>query len=163
MHLSFSGLPAICLTLAATVLAQPPIDFSCAGYGGGGVAIPVAPAVISVRPSGGDDTQLLQGAIDQVSALPLGDDGFRGAVLLRPGQYRVAGKLEIRAGGIVLRGSGAATIVAAGKGRRTLIEAGGAADRSPVSPRASPTTGCPRGAECSPWRTPVRYGPATTS
>ncbi len=61
-------------------------------------------------------------------------DGFRGAVLLRPGRYRVGGRLEMRASGVVLRGSGNATIVAAGKGRRTLIEIGS---------RADPATGAP--------------------
>ena len=107
---------------------QPAIDFSYAGYGGGGVNLPKVPAAISVRPTGGDDTELLQQAIDHVSALPVRENGFRGAVLLRPGRYRVAGHLEMRTSGVVLRGSGNATIVAAGKGRRTLIEIGGVAD-----------------------------------
>ena len=84
-----------------------------------GVSAPMAPAAISVRPSGDDDTGLLQGALDHVSRLPLREDGFRGAVLLRPGRYRVTGRLEIRTSGVVLRGSGNATIVATGKGRRT--------------------------------------------
>jgi hypothetical protein len=113
--------------------AQPAIDFSFAGYAGGGVSPPLAPAVISVRPSGGDDTALLQAALDRVAALAPRRDGFRGAVLLQPGRYRVAGQLTMRASGVVLRGSGNATIMAAGTGRRTLIEAGNAAD-----PVASP-------------------------
>jgi hypothetical protein len=113
---------------AATVAAQTPIDFSYAGYAGGGVTAPIAPAVISVRPGGGDDTALLQAALDSVAALPLRADGLRGAVLLRPGRYRVTGRLEIRASGVVLRGSGNATIVAGGKGRRTLIEIGNVVD-----------------------------------
>ena len=108
--------------------AQTAIDFSYAGYGGGGVAPPAVAAAIAVRPSGGDDTLLLQGAIDRVAALPLRADGFRGAVLLRAGRYRVGGWLQIRSSGVVLRGQGEATIVAAGQGRRTLIEAGAAAD-----------------------------------
>jgi hypothetical protein len=88
----------------------------------------MVPAAISVRPTGGDDTELLQQAIDHVSALPVGGNGFRGAVLLRPGRYRVAGHLEMRTSGVVLRGSGSATIVATGTGRRTLIEMGNVAD-----------------------------------
>src|ERR1039457_2964339 len=103
-------------------------DFSYAGYGGGGVAPPAVAAAIAVRPSGGDDTLLLQGAIDHVAALPLRADGFRGAVLLRAGRYQVGGRLQVRSSGVVLRGQGEATIVAAGQGRRTLIEAGAAAD-----------------------------------
>ena len=113
------------LCLCAAALAQSPIDFSYAGYGG---ALPNVMAVSSVRPTGGDDTALLQGAIDHVAALPLQTNGFRGAVLLHPGRYRVAGKLEMRASGVVLRGAEGATIVASGKSRRTLIEAGAAAD-----------------------------------
>ena len=86
------------------------------------------PAAISVGPTGGDDTESLQQAIDHVSALSARGNGFRGAVLLRPGHYRVAGHLEMRTSGVVLRGSGNATIVATGTGRRTLIEMGGVAD-----------------------------------
>src|ERR1019366_3526325 len=51
--------------------------------------------------------------------------GYRNALLLRPGRYRVAGKLRMDGGGVVLRGLGDATIVATGKSRRTLIEIGG--------------------------------------
>jgi hypothetical protein len=94
----------------------------------------MVPAAVSVRPSGGDDTELLQQAIDRVSALPVRKNGFRGAVLLRAGRYRVAGRLEMRSSGVVLRGSGGATIVAAGKGRRTLIEIGGVADAATGTP-----------------------------
>ena len=120
--------PALFFGLGTAAIAQEPIDFSYAGYAGGGVSAPMAPAVISVRPTGVDDTERLQGALDRVSALPPRADGFRGAVLLRPGRYRVTGRLEMRTSGVVLRGSGNATIVAAGKGRRTLIEIGSLAD-----------------------------------
>jgi hypothetical protein len=108
------------------------IDFSFAGFQGGGHAIPDVPAKISVRPSGSDDTALLQSAIDHVAGLPLGPDGFRGAVLLRPGQFHVQGQLHLNASGIVLRGSGTGSnrtiIVATGIGRRTLIQVGGEGD-----------------------------------
>jgi len=122
------------LVCVAAAGAQPAIDFSYAGYGGGGVSLPTVPATILVRPTGGDDTALLQQAIDRVSALPARENGFRGAVLLRPGRYRVAGHLEMRSGGVVLRGSGNATIAATGKGRRTLIEIGGVADAATGPP-----------------------------
>src|SRR5260370_17147680 len=125
--------PALFFCVTAAGVAQPAIDFSYAGYGGGGVSAPVAPAVISVRPSGTDDTELLQGALDHVSALAPRADGFRGAVLLRPGRYRVTGRLEMRTSGVVLRGRGNATIVAAGKRRRTLITI-----RSSVDPATAP-------------------------
>jgi hypothetical protein len=121
---------ALLLLMAAVAGAQTAIDFSHAGYGGGGVAPPAVAAAIAVRPGGGDDTALLQGAIDHVAALPLQANGFRGAVLLRAGRYRVGGRLRIRSSGVVLRGQDQAVIVAAGQGRRTLIEAGAAADPS---------------------------------
>jgi hypothetical protein len=124
---------ALFFSLAAAG-AQPRIDFSYAGYGAGGVSLPTVPAAISMRPTGRDDTELLQQAIDHVSALPARENGFRGAVLLRPGRYRVAGHLEMRTSGVVLRGSGNATIVATGTGRRTLIEVGGVADAATGPP-----------------------------
>ena len=129
MRLRFrAGIWLALLSGGSVAAAQPAIDFSFAGYAGGGVSAPVVPAAISVRPSGGDDGALLQAALDHVAALAPRSDGFRGAVLLRPGRYPVAGRLEMRASGVVLRGSGNSTIVAAGTGRRTLIEIGGRAD-----------------------------------
>src|ERR1051325_10594925 len=57
------------------------MDFSYAGYMGGGVPLPNVPVKKTINPSGGeDDTALIQGAIDEVSKLPLAN-GFRGAVL----------------------------------------------------------------------------------
>jgi hypothetical protein len=123
------------LTVAALICgvaagAQTAIDFSYAGYEGGGVAPPSVAAVLSVRPSGGDDTDLLQGALDRAASLPIGKNGFRGAVLLGPGHYRVAGTLRMQADGVVLRGSGDAVITATGKSRRTLIEIGARSEAS---------------------------------
>src|SRR5258708_35207328 len=96
--------PSLLFCATAAGLAQPAIDFSYAGYGGGGVSAPVAPALISGRPSGADDTELLQGALDHVSALAPRADGFRGAVVSRPRRSRVAGRLEMRTSGVVRRG-----------------------------------------------------------
>jgi hypothetical protein len=81
------------------------MDFSSAGYMGGGVAIPTVPVQKTIGPSGGDDTSAVQAAIDAVSALPL-QNGVRGAVLLKPGKYTLAGSIHINASGVVLRGSG---------------------------------------------------------
>jgi hypothetical protein len=92
------------------------MDFSHAGYMGGGVAIPTVAVKRTVEPTGGaDDTAAIQAAIDEVSALPE-KGGFRGAVLLRPGVYLCSGTLTISTSGVVLRGSGSA----AGKARTTL-------------------------------------------
>ncbi len=82
------------------------LDFSHAGYMGGGVAIPTVPVKRTVAPSGGeDDAAIIQAAIDQVSALPL-QGKFRGAVLLSPGVYNLPTPITIQASGVVLRGSG---------------------------------------------------------
>ncbi|MEM9836795.1 MAG: DNRLRE domain-containing protein [Bacteroidota bacterium] len=80
-------------------------DFSHAGYRGGGVALPTAPVKITLSPSGGDDTQLIQNAINAVEVMPLDGNGFRGAVLLTAGRYRV-NQLFIEQSGVVLRGEG---------------------------------------------------------
>lgn len=115
---------------AQTTVDNPThIDFSYAGYGGG-AAVPQVAAVLTVRPSGGDDTALLQGTIDRVASRPVDASGFRGAVLLAPGRFRVNGDLHLRASGVVLRGSGVGrtAIVAEGVGRRALIEVGGTTD-----------------------------------
>jgi hypothetical protein len=82
------------------------MDFSQAGYGGGGVRLPVAPVAVTLAPSGGDDTPAIQAAIDRVSAMPPDARGFRGAVLLHPGHYNISSTLTIAASGVVLRGSG---------------------------------------------------------
>jgi hypothetical protein len=81
-------------------------DASCAGYRGGGVALPIAPVRDTLWPVAADNTEHIQAAIDRVSARPLDAAGFRGAVLLRAGYYRVAAPLKIQASGVVLRGEG---------------------------------------------------------
>lgn len=102
------------------------VDFSPAGYRGGGEPIPAVPARIVVDPAPAQNRERIQAAIDAVSALPLDNNGFRGAVLLRPGRYAIEGSLRISASGVVLRGSGegegGTVLIAAGKSRRTLIE-----------------------------------------
>jgi hypothetical protein len=86
------------------------MDFSYAGYMGGGVALPSVPVKRTVEAPAAekaddDATAVIQTAIDEVAALPL-VDGFRGAVLLKPGTFSCASTINIRESGIVLRGSG---------------------------------------------------------
>lgn len=82
-------------------------DFSVAGYRGGGDPIPFVPTVATLNaPTGGDDTALIQKAIDSVAAMDVQGNGFRGAVLIKAGDYRVANTLEITVGGLVIRGEG---------------------------------------------------------
>src|SRR6516225_8713811 len=73
------------------------MDFSFAGYQGGGVALPTASIQASVNPSGADDTAAIQAAIDAVSALPIDGNGFRGTVQLTPGTFSVTSTLNITA------------------------------------------------------------------
>jgi hypothetical protein len=76
------------------------MDFSHAGYMGGGVALPTVPVKRTVKPSGGeDDAAAIQAAIDEVSALPL-VKGLRGAVLLAPGVFSCGKPLSIAASGV---------------------------------------------------------------
>lgn len=104
-------------------------DFSNAGYGGGGVTLPDVPVRATVEPGDGDDGERIQAAIDEVSAIDPDEGGFRGAVLLRRGEYEVAGSLFIRHSGVVLRGEGQdadGTIIrATGDDRRTVIQVTG--------------------------------------
>jgi hypothetical protein len=82
------------------------IDFSSAGYMGGGVAIPAVPVTTTIMPTGKDDTDAIQNAIDALSKqTPV--NGFRGAVLLGPGIFNCSKTLNINSSGVVLRGSGA--------------------------------------------------------
>jgi hypothetical protein len=81
------------------------MDFSHAGYMGGGVALPTLPVKKEVAPSGGDDSAAIQAAIDEVSKLPL-VKGFRGAVLLKPGKFQCSKEITLTQDGVVLRGSG---------------------------------------------------------
>ena len=108
-------------------------DFSFCGYRASEVPIPVADVKAVVSPQSGDATGMIQEAIDHVSLLPADENGFRGAVLLQAGDYKVSGSLRMTASGIVLRGSGAGEggtrLIAAGNDRRTLIRIGGTGNR----------------------------------
>jgi hypothetical protein len=84
-------------------------DFSFAGYKNGNVPIPDVAVVKTIGPVAGDNTAHIQQAIDAMTAMPLNSSGFRGALLLLPGTYRVNGTIRINASGIVLRGSGEGT------------------------------------------------------
>ena len=114
------------------------IDSSHAGYGGGGVAIPAVPVRETIWPVAGDNTENIQAAINRVSSRPLDAGGFRGAVVLKAGYYKMATPIRIEAGGVVLRGEGMSDtgtiLIGTGPGRSggaggnqgTLVLAGGA-------------------------------------
>lgn len=99
-------------------------DFSYCGYKASEQAIPNVPVKVLVPVTKGDATLRIQSALDYVAALPVDENGFRGAVLLEKGTYEVLGQLRITASGVVLRGSGinTTTVVGAGTGRLALIK-----------------------------------------
>jgi hypothetical protein len=102
-------------------------DFSHAGYRGGGAPIPSVPIKQTVWPVAGDNTANLQGAIDKVSAMSIDKNGFRGAVLIKMGYYKMAMPLKIQASGVVLRGEGMGDTetVLIGTGNPSASAAGG--------------------------------------
>ena len=118
-------------------------DFSTSGYRGGVERIPTASVQVTVNPGVGDDSARIQAAIDTVSALPIGADGLRGAVLLTRGQYEVANTLRIMADGVVLRGEGqygnGTVITATGTTQRRALEIVGP-DTTPFWSRVSGST-----------------------
>ena len=81
------------------------MDFSAAGYRGGGVKLPPVAAVQRLTPSAGDNTARIQAALDNAM----------GAVVLAAGEYEIAGTLCITRSGVVLRGEKGAVIRLTGK------------------------------------------------
>jgi hypothetical protein len=111
-------------------------DFSTAGYEEGDQPIPDVPVKMRVEAIGDknakdqDATAQIQAAIEAMSQLPLDDHGIRGALLLGPGTFRIAGTINLDVSGVVLRGSGTnkdkdgTTLVAVGL-PRALVHVGG--------------------------------------
>lgn len=82
-------------------------DFTSVGYMGGGVKLPDIRTVVQLFPRPeGDDRKRIQAALDKIGAMDPDEKGFRGALLLKAGTYRVHGLLHIAESGIVLRGEG---------------------------------------------------------
>ena len=81
-------------------------DFSAVGYKNSEAPIPTIDVVLTVNPVVGDNLANIQNAINQVAAMPLDANGFRGAILFSAGTYNVSDSVIIPASGIVLRGAG---------------------------------------------------------
>jgi len=87
-------------------------DFSTAGYKYGNSPIPdvaqsiTAARVVNVSPIAGDNTAHIQAAIDQVEAMSLDANGFRGIVQLHAGDFPINDQVNILGSGVVLRGVG---------------------------------------------------------
>jgi autotransporter-associated beta strand protein len=120
------------------------IDFSQCGYRGGTEPLPNVTALIPqnrwvlVSPGTGDDTALIQAAIDSVEALTPDANGWRGVVFLNAGEYQLATTLTINASGVVLKGAGTSATLgtrlrATDARQYTLIAVSGAGSRSTVT------------------------------
>lgn len=110
------------------------VDFSFAGYKNGEEEIPVVDVVLTLSPVDGDNTTVIQAAIDSVSNRTPDANGIRGAILLEAGIYEIYGTLQITESGVILRGVGddddpANNTILEGIGNtpeeRNIIEAGG--------------------------------------
>ena len=72
-------------------------DFSYCGYQASEIGIPDVPVRLILPLIDGDATALVQSAIDHISALPVDENGFRGAIMLQKGTYSLSGRLNISA------------------------------------------------------------------
>ena len=81
------------------------VDFSYAGYRGGGVSLPNAAVAETLKPSGADDTAAMQAALDRVAVLAA-KSGSPQAVLLAPGTFHLSAPIHLSSSNLVLRGSG---------------------------------------------------------
>lgn len=100
-------------------------DFSYCGFNAFNTSIPNIPVKVTVSPVKGDATTTIQKAIDYVASLPIDENGFRGAIMLKQGTYRVSGRFLMNTSGIVIRGEGfnigGTRIIADGISRETLF------------------------------------------
>lgn len=83
-----------------------PMDYSTCGYHASEVCIPDVPNIILLQPIEGDNSSMIQHAIDMVSKRKPDANGHRGAILLSEGTYVVEKALRITQSGIVIRGMG---------------------------------------------------------
>lgn len=84
-------------------------DYSHAGYAGGGEALPNVPVKIILEPAAdnaSDDAERIQRAVDLIGRSTPDAAGFRGALLLKAGTYRISRPIELRHDGVVIRGEG---------------------------------------------------------
>jgi hypothetical protein len=82
-------------------------DFSRVGYYAGDKDIPDVRIVKTVTATGTDaDMANIQAAINEVSKRHIDNNGFRGAILLKKGVYKIPSTLTIEASGVVFKGEG---------------------------------------------------------
>src|SRR5690349_17230647 len=89
-------------------------DFSSVGYKTGNVPLPDTPGGVQVPvkitltpgAAGVDRTTDIQNAINSVSEMAADANGFKGAILLKAGNYPISGQINITSSGVVLEGEG---------------------------------------------------------
>jgi hypothetical protein len=86
------------------------MDFSHAGYMGGGIAIPQIQTSQTLKPSGTDDSERIQRALDGL-AIQAPRNGFRGVLELAPGTFHCSNTINLSASGLILRGAGTNTVI----------------------------------------------------
>lgn len=109
-------------------------DFSYCGFEGSAVPVPSVQVAVVVEPSGDDDTQAIQSALDDMAQAALDNQAsngqmWRGAVVLAPGTFQISTSLYLHGDHVVLRGSQADSkclteIRVIGKSRRPAIVVG---------------------------------------
>jgi len=109
-------------------------DFSRVGYYNGDKAIPDIPVVKTIEPAAsGSSQEIIQSAINEVATKTPGKDGFRGAILLKKGTYKIPDSIRIETSGIILRGEGNETrLVAQSKRQVSLIDISGKGNLSEI-------------------------------
>lgn len=112
-------------------------DFSGVGYMNSESPIPMIAVVKTVNAVVGDNWTNVQNAIDEVAALPLDSNGFRGTILFKSGTYELSNTINITASGIVLRGEGfdgaGTNFMATKKAQHTLFNFAGASGKTNIS------------------------------
>ncbi|HEX2628080.1 MAG TPA: hypothetical protein VHM26_03690 [Chitinophagaceae bacterium] len=110
-------------------------DFSRVGFYAGDKEIPTIDVVKTISPAAnGSSENIIQSAIAEVAAKPIGKDGYRGTILLKKGIYKIPGAVKINASGIILRGEGDETIlIAEGTSQRALIDVSGSGNIEEVA------------------------------
>ena len=112
-------------------------DYSGVGYMNSELPVPTVAVVKIVYPEAGDNLVNIQNAIDEVAALPLDANGFRGTILFKSGTYNISNSITVNASGIVLRGEGESAagthFIATKPAQHTLIKFLGAAGTTNIS------------------------------
>lgn len=103
------------------------VDFSFCGYRAGEADIPEIPARLFIPWQEEDATALLREAMAHMESLDPDSAGFRGAIQLDSGVFRLSGRLDLSVSGVVIRGMGpeSTTLLATGEDRETLLRVEG--------------------------------------